>query len=255
MLERAAWQLVRGATVTEVAQVAGYDSPEGFSRAYSRAYGHPPNSTGLGSTGLTRTPGSSGHWLPAPNGVHFHPPMNLWVNEADEPRRGTQMTAPFVHHDLVDTTELITLAAGLDEEEYRRNRRPGQVVLDWDGPEESIAAVLDHQVRAKEVWLASIEGADLPAAGGTAPAELAVRHDRVAPRWAAVARDIEQRNGWDDRLIGALCEPPESFVLGSVFAHVVTYSAHRRQLARHLLREAGVTVGNGDPIDWLRGSH
>lgn len=255
MLERAAWQLGRGATVTEVAQVAGYDSPEGFSRAYSRAYGHPPSSTGLGGTGMGSTPGSSGHWLPAPNGVHFHPPMNLWVNEAEEPRRGMQLTAHLVHHDLVDTAELITLAAGLDEEEYRRNRRPGQVVLTWDGPEESIAAVLDHQVRAKEVWLASIEGADLPAAGGTAPAELAVRHDRVAPRWAAVVRDIEQRNGWDDRLIDALCEPPESFVLGSVFAHVVTYAAHRRQLARHLLREAGVMVGHGDPIDWLRGSH
>ncbi|MGO1972609.1 MAG: AraC family transcriptional regulator, partial [Propionibacteriaceae bacterium] len=118
-----------------------------------------------------------------------------------------------------------------------------------------IAAVLDHQVRAKEVWLASIEGADLPARGADGPAALAVRHDLVAPRWAAVVRDIEQRNAWDDRLIDALCEPPESFVLGSVFAHVVTYSAHRRQLVRHLLREAGLDLGHGDPIDWLRASH
>ena len=34
-LERAAWQLALGATVTEVAFAAGYGSVEGFSRAYS----------------------------------------------------------------------------------------------------------------------------------------------------------------------------------------------------------------------------
>lgn len=245
MLERAAWQLARGHSVTEVALAAGYDSLEGFSRAYSRAYGHPPSSTS--------SAGTTGHWLPAPNGVHFHPPMNLWVKEGGEPRRGMQVTAHFVHHDLADTAELITLAADLDDAAYRKIRMPGHLVLEWDGPEESLADVLEHQVRAKEVWLASIEGADLPDRGGDAPAELAARHHDVAPRWAAAVRAIEQRNGWDDRLIDALCEPPESFVLGSVFAHVVTYSAHRRQLARHLLREAGVPVDHGDPIDWLRG--
>ena len=25
----------------------------------------------------------TGHWLPAPNGVHFHPPMSLWVQSKD----------------------------------------------------------------------------------------------------------------------------------------------------------------------------
>ena len=45
------------------------------------------------------------------------------------------------------------------------------------------------------------------------------------------------------------CDPPESFVLGSVLAHVLTYSAHRRELARHLL---GRRPGEGDPILWLR---
>jgi hypothetical protein len=49
-----------------------------------------------------------------------------------------------------------------------------------------------------------------------------------------------------------LCDPPETFVLGSVVAHVLTYGAHRRQLARHWLRQAGVAVDTGDPIEWLR---
>ena len=59
-------------------------------------------------------------------------------------------------------------------------------------------------------------------------------------------------------------------MLGSVLAHVLTYSAQRRGLARALLRQAGVVVGeqarpggprdpardhgdgDGDPIEWLR---
>jgi hypothetical protein len=37
-----------------------------------------------------------------------------------------------------------------------------------------------------------------------------------------------------------------------VVAHVLTFSAHRRQLLRLMLRQAGVEVDAGDPIDWLR---
>ena len=55
-----------------------------------------------------------------------------------------------------------------------------------------------------------------------------------------MVRDIDRRGAWDDRVVDALCDPPESFVLGSVVAHVLTFSAHRRQLARLMLRDAGV---------------
>jgi AraC family transcriptional regulator len=127
------------------------------------------------------------------------------------------------------------------------------VVLPWDGPEESLQAVLDHLVHTVEIWLASVDGRDVPPRDDDAvPARLLERHDEVAPRWLAAVRHVDRRGGWDDRLIDALCEPPESFVLSSVVAHVLIYSAHRRHLARHLLRTAGREVDTGDPIDWLR---
>ena len=56
----------------------------------------------------------------------------------------------------------------------------------------------------------------------------------------------------DDRIVDALCDPPESFVLGSVLAHVLTFAAHRRQLVRAMLRVLGHEVDQGDPIEWLR---
>ncbi|SNS19027.1 AraC-type DNA-binding protein [Geodermatophilus pulveris] len=245
LMERAAWQLREGAGVTEVAFASGYESVEGFARAFARAYGRSPGSPDDGPR--TR----DAHWLPAPNGVHFHPPTSLWV--ADEGRRGApdEVTALLVHHDVEDTRALLEAAAGLPDGEYRRARLPGLRVLPWEGAEESVAAVLDALVWTKEVWLAAVEGAGHPARGADDAAALLARHDAVAPRWLAAVRDVARRGAWGDRLVDALCEPPQSFVLGSVVAHVLTFSAHRRLLVRALLRDAGLAVDTGDPIDWL----
>jgi AraC-like DNA-binding protein len=241
MLERAAWQLARGTAVTEAAFAAGYDSLDGFTRAFGRAFGRPPSATTEGS----------GHRLPAPNGIHFHPPTNLWVDAPGKERSGMELVAHLVHHDVDDTGALIALAGSLSDDDYRRAGMPGLTVLDWDGPDESVMATLEHLVWTKEVWLAAIEGEDLPHRGADDPASLLARHEGVAPRWVATVRGIDERDAWSDRIVDALCDPPESFLLGSVVAHVLTFSAHRRQLVRHLLREMGVKVDHGDPIEWL----
>ncbi|NPC97426.1 helix-turn-helix domain-containing protein [Nocardioides sp. zg-DK7169] len=244
MLERAAWQLRQGTSVTDAAWAAGYESVEGFSRAYSRAFGQPPSAV---------TAESGTHWLPAPNGIHFHPPTSLWVEEPGA-QPGGEVTLLLVHHDLDDTRDLLEAAKGVPDTEWRAARLPGHAPLPFDGEEASLGAVLQHLVRTKEVWLASITGADEPPAGPDDPAGLLARHDAVAPRWLAALRDIERRGAWGDRLVDALCEPPESFVLGSVVAHVLTYSAHRRVLARWLLGSAAPGWPEGDPITWLRRS-
>ncbi|MEX1177746.1 MAG: DinB family protein [Nitriliruptor sp.] len=148
---------------------------------------------------------------------------------------------------------LLELATGLPEDEFRAALLPGTTVLSWDGPEESIATVLEHQVFTKEVWLAAIEGRDAPSRDVAADAtRLSERHDALAPRWLETVRDIDRRGAWNDRLVDALCDPPESFVLSSVIAHVLTYAAHRRQLVRQMLTAAGHEVDHGDPITWLR---
>ena len=246
VLERAAWQLQQGAGVTDVAFAAGYESVEGFSRAFARAYGRTPGRPAPGPASR------DGHWLPAPNGLHFHPPASLWVSEDRGSGGSDEVTALLVHHDLEDTRALLETAKDLPDDEYRRTRAAGLQVLPWDGPEDTLAAVLGHLVRTTEVWLASVEGADHPPEGRDDPASLLDRHDAVAPRWLAFVRDVSRRGAWGDRLVDALCDPPESFVLGSVVAHVLTFAAHRRQQARHWLREAGVPVDTGDPIEWLR---
>lgn len=221
MLERAAWQLRQGSSVTDAAWAAGYDSVEGFARAFQKAYGESPGS-------VPREAGP--HWLPAPNGIHFHPPTSLWV-EGAAPHAAGEVTALMVEHDLDDTRELLELAKGVD-----------------DVPEE-VTGLLAELVGGREIWLAAIEGHDAPAPGRTDVPGLLERHDAVAPRWLAMVRDVDRRGAWGDRLVDAICEPPESFVLGSVLAHVLTYAAHRRLQARRLL---GSEWPAGDPIMWLR---
>lgn len=268
MLERAAWQLRHGSSVTDAAFAAGYDSVEGFGRAFARAYGYPPSAaarvlgTGGGGNGVPApvdhwAPAPVDHWLPAPNGVHFHPPTNLWVEE--DGRRPTapaypaaEVLAQMVQHDLADTRYLLERATELDDDERDRIRFPGLVVLEWDGPEESVSRVLGNLVRAKEMWLASMVGADHPEDADGGIDSLTVRFEDVAPRWVEAIRDIHRRGAWGDVLIDALCDPPESFVLGGVVAHVLTFAAHRRQLVRHMMRSAGLDVDHGDPLDWNR---
>lgn len=246
LLERPAWELGGGALVTDVAFAAVYESVEGFARAFARAYGHPPSAT---------TDRSRSHWLPAPNRVHFHPPTSLWVDRAEAFK--TRPAVPdvaglMVHHDVDDVRDLLDAVKALSEEEYHRVRVPGSAPLGWDGPDETIAQVMRHLVLSKEVWLAAIEGHDFSDMSVDDPVTLAARHADAGSRWLAMVRDIDRRDAWGDRIVDALCDPPESFVLGSVIAHVLTFSAHRRQLARLMLRETGAIPDESDPINWLR---
>jgi AraC family transcriptional regulator len=239
LLERAAWQLAQGMSVTDAAWTAGYGSVEGFSRAFTRGFGRSPSS-----------PAGSSHWLPAPNGIHFHPPTSLWVHAEEQPM--APLADQMIRHDLDDTRALLEIANGLSVSDFRARVQPGARVLAWDGPEESIAAVLNHQVFTKEVWLAAIDGHDSPARSDADAASLLERHDLVAPRWLETVRGIEQRGAWNDRLIDALCDPPDSFVVSSVIAHVLTFSTHRRLLVRRMLATIGHEIDDGDPIMWLR---
>ena len=124
------------------------------------------------------------------------------------------LTEQMVQHDVDDTRALLDRAKQLTDADYTTAWFPGDSVLRWDGVDDSIQSVLEHLVWTKEVWVAAIEGNDIPPREGTAPADLIARHESVAVAWLGVVRDIDRRGAWEDRIIDALCEPPESFVLG-----------------------------------------
>lgn len=249
-LEQAAWNLQRGVAVTETAFASGYDSVEGFTRAFRRAYGHPPTAM--------PPPSERGHWLPAPNGIHFHSPTTLYVDAGQSHEQSSgNVLALLVQHDLDDIAALLEATAEIPADEYRRARLPGSRPRVWDGADESLAQVMRHLVLSKEPWLASIAGTPAPDLSDLDDiAALTERHRRTTPRWLALMRDIDRRDAWQDRIIDALCEPPESFLLSQILAHELTFSSHRRLLARWMLVDAGVDPTSlpldPDPIIWHR---
>jgi AraC family transcriptional regulator len=245
MLERAAWRLHRGESVSAVAADEGWSSAEVFSRAFSRTFGVPPSRAA-----------DVEFRLAAPNGLHFHPPSSLWL-DSDGDSKEPDISQLMVAHDVADTTYLINQATQLSEEQWAQEISPDQVILDWDGPEPSIGAVLGAIVWTKQVWLATIEGRDFPsreATQSTDAQQLAEHHDELGKRWTTMVSEYTEAGRLGDTVIDALCDPPESFQLYGIVAHVLTYSAHRRELARAMLARHGVSTRRGDPLDWMRGN-
>jgi AraC-like DNA-binding protein len=238
LLERAAWQLrARAATPAEAAAAADYGSLAAFSRAFSRAHGVPPSAFAASGRPVE---------LPAPNGIHFHPPAGLLIPGASGPARRDLVDRLVTHH-LDRTRELLQLAAPLPAEQLERPLRPGFVACWFEGEEPSAALMAERLVFTLEVWVAAILGGEHPAGGRE---DLLARFDTAATPFARVVRRIRDRGAWDDAFVDALCEPPQSFTYGGVVAHILTYGAIRREMLASVLAEHGATPNCSDPIMW-----
>ncbi len=243
LLERAAWRLGRGVTVTEASLEAGYNAVEAFSRAFTRAHGVPPSRFADEPRDFR---------IAAPNGIHFHPPAGLQLPGMS---RTTTMDLSdrLVEHDHWHTTRLLEQAATLSDDALDRPMRPGLVVHSFEGPEPDVRTMLDRVVFTKEVWTAAIAGRDIPTERDRSIAGQQARLAAVQPQFSALVRRIRDRNEWDDVFVDALCTPPVSFTFGSVIAHILTVSVVRRQTVMDVLRELGVAdVETRDPIEWER---
>lgn len=257
LLERAAWQLLQGASVTDAAWGAGFDSVEGFSRAFSRLFGLSPGRFATSSMDFR---------LVAPNGVHFHPPGNLDVRVADARGAGRGRPAPvsapvdrltgplgiLVSHDQAMTDDLIDAASRI-RDRLDVEVRPGLVVLDFDGPEPTVRSMLEHLVWTKEVWTAAIDGRVLPTDRADDIESLRRRHRDAGDRFVQLVAELDDGDRWGDAFIDTLCEPPQAFAHEAVVAHVLTFASCRRRTVHEVLVDLGAMPSTSScPIEWDR---
>ncbi len=77
------------------------------------------------------------------------------------------------------------------------------------------------------------------------------RFEKADAEFNAILNEVRNRAAWDDTFVDALCEPPETFTFGGMFAHVITFNTYRRLTVLDALRRLGVKVeGFGCPTEY-----
>jgi AraC family transcriptional regulator len=245
LLERAAHRLIATADpVIDVALDAGYGSAEGFTRSFSRAYGAPPS--------LYRQRPAGHHELPAPSGIHFHPPGGLRLPAAS---RSTTMDVlvQMLDHHLWLVGEIIDRAGRLDDAILDRPIESSVEGIDTDPTLRSLTGRLVGQL---EMWITGLEGgSQVPAGDDLTTPGLRRRLDVAGPRFRNLVVTPLRDDRAGETFVDATCDPPRTFTYGGVLAHVLTFSAVRRSLAIGALDSAGITdLGSGDPMRFVGGA-
>jgi AraC family transcriptional regulator len=244
LLERAAWQLGRTRlSVTDIAFDAHYGSLEAFTHAFRRAFRISPS--------LYRRMGATHFHLSAPNAIHFSAPASGSGGDTMD------LFELFAGADSYHVRKLLEHARGLSDEQLDRPLNNPAKVFPWDSPAQSLRDLLRRLVLTKEVWTAALTGGEAPpdvhdkTPTRSTPDALIARLEKSDAEFRRILTDVRNRNAWSDTFVDALCEPPETFSFGGMFAHVITFNTYQRLLALDALRRLGVKVeGFGCPTEY-----
>jgi AraC family transcriptional regulator len=243
LLERAAYQLAHtGMSVTDVALGANYGSLEAFTRAFRKAFRISPS--------RYRRMRDPHFHLPASSRIHFFAP-------GSSTKGGSEMDLfdRFAGNDSWHTRRLLEYAGTLTEEQLDRPLPAVIEMLPWRESNKTLRQLLENIIFTKEVWTAALSGADMdmngPPKSQRSPQAMLQRLEKTDAELQSIFKDVRNRSAWDDTFVDALCEPAETFTFGGVFAHIITFNAHRRLIALEALRQLGVqTEGFGDPMEY-----
>jgi len=244
LLERSAYQLSRTRlSVTDIALEALYGSLEAFTRAFRRAFGISPS--------LYRRMGATHFRLPAPNGIHFCAPVSQLKGASD-----MDLFDRFAGHDSWHTRRLLEQAGSLTADQLDKPIKGAVKILPWQEPDQNLRELLERIVQTKEVWTAALTGRDMPcidpsASAHDSPATMLARYENVDAEFNRILREVRDTGSWDDTFVDALCDPPETFTFGGMFAHLITFNTYRRLAALAALRSLGVDdSGFGCPTEY-----
>ena len=240
LLERAAYRLlVDDVGVLDVAAEAGYSSHEAFTRAFRRAYGVPPSAW--------RTRPRSPH-LPAPNGVHFHPPGGLRLPARTEVT-SMDLLVTMTEHQIWLIGEMIDRAASLSDEQLDA---PIDISVESIDDDPTLRSLLSRLVGQLDMWNQAVASRpyDFAVEEHESIESLRARLAECGPVFLDQVRDVCSREALDETFVDATGGSPLFFTYGGMIAHVLTYAAYRRTVASGALHTAGITELEDDPLAW-----
>src|SRR5260370_2211139 len=242
-MERAAYQLGHtGMSVTDIALDANYSSLEAFTRAFRKAFRISPS--------LYRRMRDLHFHLPASNKIHFLAPGSATKGGSD-----MDLFDRFAGNDSWHTRRLLEYASTLTDEHLDRPLSTVVELLPWRESNKTLRQLLENIIFTKEVWTAALSGVDMdikgPPKSQRSPQAMLQRLEKTDAELHRILGDIRTRSSWDDTFVDALCEPAETFTYGGLFAHIITFNAHRRLIALDALRQLCVQPEVfGDPMEY-----
>lgn len=248
LLERAAHTIQETAQeISAIAFESGYESLEGFSRAFRKCYGVSPSHY--------RRLSPQRYHLTTANGIHYTPRISGLCRPNRKGNEAMNLTDRLIQHDAWMTRRLLESAATLTEEQMDCPQLSPQKPLPFETPEATLRQMLNRMVFTKEVWVAAVNGRKMEDNPDTTISGMLKRLDNAFTEFEKIVNTVQKDDNWDNTFVDELCAPAETFSYGGMIAHVITFSAFRRISALKALESFGIDdLGYGDPIEWERAS-
>lgn len=152
-----------------------------------------------------------------------------------------------LQHDAWTTRQLLVLCNELSDAQLDR---------EFDIGHRTVRKTLWHIIDNLEIWTALMADQQGPPQDFTRTVdswtyEMLGRLDFAASELAVVAHAVAQRDGWDERWLDTLDNPPVEKTYGGAIAHVITHSMHHRAQVLYMLKKLGLAdLPEGDVLSW-----
>ena len=245
LLERAAYELRASETpVTQIALDAGYQSLEGFGRAFKSAFGLAPRAY--------RRAAQQIRFLPASSGVHYDPKHRSLVTTLPKGQRNMDLIDRLLESDYRSKRRILECARLLSDGQLDAPLAFQIRVGRFSDPPRTLRETLRQLFGNGEDygWMGAMYDAldwkpsPLPAreASGDSPAAMLERMEVTSKTFREFVQHVRTGNLWDKEWVDAFCEPPETFAVGQVIEESLSGGIALRRVLEIMMEQMGFQI-------------